>query len=1159
MDVRDLALPMRTADLADEATKTVRRWLDASQHAETPRDEARLATLLSDPDGPAFARGLVDGLLRPTDAKVAAHNLERLSRDVPDSVRWHSEIGTQLAGGFAPLLSAQIVPLVVHNLLRTVGGMFVRLGARDPESQLAQLRGTGGVRTILAPVTSDACGHRQANRQLADARDLISRKDVDAISVSLPQLFGRLRLIDIDQQVAQAVDQLASLYELASSAPGPKFINLEVERLHELEPTVRVFQELCERYPQLEAGITLPANLPESLSALERITQWAARGEANAQEFAPGSTGSYPRIVVRLVKGDHGGDEHAEAAARGWPSAAFTRRVDTDAHYLRLLDASLTRSRCTAVRVIIATHNLFDVAYAWRLARDRGVERSVEYEFMLGLNSAQADAVKRDVGGIRRYVPVVQHGQLALVVPYLMRRLDDLTSSETFLGAREIAADTAQFAREDSHFREALHHASEPVAASFRHQGLLHAEDTDLTVRANRDWAHTILMRSKDSAGGEELLAQFSAALASHSSTDAVDAMVAKAVMAGTEWGQRRGTTRAAVLDSVADTLAEWRGPLIETAVSESGLTFEEADREVTLAIDAARHTASRARGLDSVDGAQFVPSRLIVVVAPRVGPIAAPAASMVAALAAGSAVIVKAAPETQRSVAVLIQVLRAAGVPSELMALVCDEGEIAERLLRHHDADRILFAGSRHTAKLFHSWDAELELQATIGGRNSVIVTPNADLEAAVADVVEGAFDHAGQANTAANVVILVGSVATGERFRGRLRDAVSSRIAGPPDAPATELSSLVRPAAGAALASLDELADGETWLVRPSSLGSTGRLWAPGLRDGVTPGSTFHTRESRAPVLGIMTAHTLDEAIEIQNVLGFGLTAGIQSTDAGELSQWLHSVEAGMLFVNLPVVPGIRSRMPFGGWGRSHIGQGRMAGGPDELHSLGNWAPVFGEPGTAVTLNGVSKPVVSLVEAAQPSMSFIEFDRVRTAAKSDERVWRADLAVPHELSDGTAERNVLRYRPVPVTIRLAEGAPVSQLVRSLAAAALAGSAVAISSSAPLPAPLITLFSSTQSPVAVAEVLIESAARWHARLHAGAVETQRIRLIGGDPAVLARVLHGRPGISVHGGPITTNGRAELLVFLREQSVCAAASRYGLADHTIATLPLTSW
>src|SRR5690606_24278541 len=145
------------------------------------------------------------------------------------------------------------------------------------------------------------------------------------------------------------------------------------------------------------------------------------------------------------------------------------------------------------------------------------------------------------------------------------------------------------------------------------------------------------------------------------------------------------------------------------------------------------------------------------VVVSSRTAPIDRPAGAVLAALAAGSAVILKTAPETRRSSAVLIETLVAGGVPEELLGLVDDEGELARELLEHPAVDRVLLDGSRHTAKLFHSRRPELPLLATTGGRNAVVVTPSADLESAVADVVASAFDHAGQSPTAADVVILV------------------------------------------------------------------------------------------------------------------------------------------------------------------------------------------------------------------------------------------------------------------------------------------------------------------------------------------------------------------------------------------------------------------
>jgi RHH-type proline utilization regulon transcriptional repressor/proline dehydrogenase/delta 1-pyrroline-5-carboxylate dehydrogenase len=107
-----------------------------------------------------------------------------------------------------------------------------------------------------------------------------------------------------------------------------------------------------------------------------------------------------------------------------------------------------------------------------------------------------------------------------------------------------------------------------------------------------------------------------------------------------------------------------------------------------------------------------------------------------------------------------------------------------------------------------------------------------------------------------------------------------------------------------------------------------------------------------------------------------------------------------------------------------------------------------------------------------------------------------------------------------------------------------------------PLHADLIDLFDERDSPVGVAEVLVESDARWHARVQAGELATTRVRLLGGDPVVLARVLHGQPGVAVIAGPATASGRVELLTFLREQSVVVSTSRHGYPEPELAALPI---
>ena len=135
-----------------------------------------------------------------------------------------------------------------------------------------------------------------------------------------------------------------------------------------------------------------------------------------------------------------------------------------------------------------------------------------------------------------------------------------------------------------------------------------------------------------------------------------------------------------------------------------------------------------------------------------------------------------------------------------------------------------------------------------------------------------------------------------------------------------------------------------------------------------------------------------------------------------------------------------------------------------------------------------------------------------------------------------------------------MAEGARQADLVRVLAAATLTGAPVAISSALPLHAQLIELFGAPDSPIGVAEVLVESDARWHARLLSGETGAHRLRLLGADPAALAALLGATAHPAVYADPVTAAGRIELPAFLREQSVSITVHRFGYPDARMSSL-----
>jgi RHH-type proline utilization regulon transcriptional repressor/proline dehydrogenase/delta 1-pyrroline-5-carboxylate dehydrogenase len=1139
----------------EDVEQQVRRWLDASAGAPVDPGAERLSGLLKDPRGLEFTLGFVDRVIRPEDPRVAARNLERLSRRVPRFLPWYLRAAVVAGGGFGILVPRPVIPLARAVFRRLVRHLVVDATPRHLGRTLARLR-RPGVRLNVNLLGEAVLGEREAARRLAGITELLARPDVDYVSVKVSSIASQLPAWGFESAVERVVERLLPLYEQAARSRSRTFINLDMEEYRDLDLTIAVFTRLLEHdeLRELEAGIVLQAYLPDALPALERLTAWAR------ERVAAGGAG----IKVRIVKGANLAMERVDAVVHGWPLATWGSKAESDAHYKRMLAYALLPAHTDAVRIGVAGHNLFDLAFAHLLAQRRGVASRVEFEMLLGMAPALADAVRADTGGVLLYTPVVAPAEFDAAISYLVRRLEENASSDNFLPALLDLADDEVFAREAARFRASLELMAQPVPPAHRVQDRSHPvvpsaphpfanePDTDPAVPGNRAWGRDVLARAASSTLGTATVAA-----ARLTDPDAVRARVRAAAEAGAAWGERAGSARAEFLDRAGEVLAAFRGRLIEVMVAETGKTLAEADVEVSEAVDFAYYYAARARELAGIRGAVFRPVPLTVVTPPWNFPVSIPAGGVLAALAAGSAVLLKPAPQAVRSGAVLAEALWEAGIPRDVLGLVVPgEGDAGRALITAPEVGRVLLTGSIETAALFRSWRADLPLLAETSGKNAIIVTPSADLDLAVADLVKSAFGNAGQKCSAASLAILVGSVADSERFRRQLADAVASLAVGDPTDPATQMGPLVEPPGEKLARGLTRLAEGESWLVKPRQLDATDRLWSPGVRVGVAPGSDFHRTEFFGPVLGLMSAATLDEAIELQNATDYGLTAGIHSLDATEVATWLERVQAGNLYVNRPITGAIVRRQPFGGWKRSSVGPGAKAGGPNTLLVLGDWLPDEAEPSDDLALDGLDDRVRTTIEAFQSSLDFVGFDRVRRAALDDDAVWTRELGRSVDPSALGVERNVFRHRPTDVVVRLAEDGSLADLARVLCAGVRSRARLLISTATPLPAALLPHVDDGtvlgRSLLGILGVQVESDATFATRVARGL--PARIRLVGGDARALADAVGGSPDVAVWAGPVTAAGRIELLPFLREQSVSITAHRFGTPDRDLAAL-----
>ncbi len=592
--------------------------------------------------------------------------------------------------------------------------------------------------------------------------------------------------------------------------------------------------------------------------------------------------------------------------------------------------------------------------------------------------------------------------------------------------------------------------------------------DTDFTQAANRAWIREALA-TEHPAELPPLV----------TTTDGIDDVVRRARDGAARWSVTTTAERRRTLARVAEVMAANRGRTLAVMAAETGKTVREGDPEVSEAIDFAMWAAACTRELDDLaaDGIAADPLGVVLVAGPWNFPTAIPANGVVAALAAGNAVILKPAPEAVATAVELVRHVHEAGVPSDVVQLVrCPDDDVGRHLVTHPGVDGVVLTGSYDTARLFLGWRPDLRLLAETSGKNSLVISQTADVDAALRDLVRSAFGHAGQKCSAASLAIVEAPLYDDAGFRRRLADAVRSLRVGPAADPATMVGPVINEPAGPLARALTTLDDGESWLVEPRRIGE--RLWSPGVRLGVRPGAWFHRTECFGPVLGVMRADDLDHAIELQNAVDYGLTGGLHSLDEDEIERWLERVEVGNAYVNRHTTGAIVRRQPFGGWKRSSVGRGAKTGGPDDINRFVSFR---------------------LVDAPR-----------KPAAESYERWWADRFGRQIDRSGLRSETNVLRYRPVrAVIVRASTDTPDEDLAALRDAAAVAG-----------------------VPMEVSDV--ETDQELAARIASTGVE--RLRVLTPIDDVLRAACHDA-GIAIDSTPVTHHGRVELPCWVREQAI----------------------
>ena len=437
-----------------------------------------------------------------------------------------------------------------------------------------------------------------------------------------------------------------------------------------------------------------------------------------------------------------------------------------------------------------------------------------------------------------------------------------------------------------------------------------------------------------------------------------VDRAVAAAAEAQRAWARVPIPARAEIIAAVGAVLASRKGELARLVSREAGKVFVEAGGDVQEAIDMATFVAGQGRGA----WGETVPSELaskmawttrqpvgvVGMITPWNFPVAIPSWKCFPALLAGNGIVLKPSEHAPACAEAFVAACVEAGVPADLVQVVHGYAEPAAALAVHPGVGALSFTGSVPTGRTVAAAAMETGprlVSLELGGKNAMIVRPDADLDLVADGAIFGAFGTAGQRCTSTSRLLVHPAVA------GELTDRIVERaralVLGDPLLPGTDVGPVINRASAERIVAMVDAARDEGAEVacggrlRDDVDGCDGGVFVePTVLLAVKPQHRVAREEVFGPVLAVLEVEDLDDAIDVVNSVEYGLSAAIYTRDINDALHAVDAIDAGIVYVNAPTI-GAEIPLPFGG--TKHTGNGFREAGARGIEQFSQLKTVY------------------------------------------------------------------------------------------------------------------------------------------------------------------------------------------------------------------------
>ena len=434
-------------------------------------------------------------------------------------------------------------------------------------------------------------------------------------------------------------------------------------------------------------------------------------------------------------------------------------------------------------------------------------------------------------------------------------------------------------------------------------------------------------------ASNESVLAEFQTS-GVDDALKAVDA--AHEALAG--WANTPAPVRAGILFRAIEILRQRGDDMARTITLEEGKPLSDAQGEVKRSLNIMEYAAGEGRRMfgyttpselpDTVAYTTRRPLGVVAIITPWNFPLAIPAWKIAPALICGNTIVFKPASATPWSAIKLMEVFEEAGLPAGVLNVVTGPGgSVGNALVESPLVKGISFTGSTEIGTGIYSHGASLlkKVQCEMGGKNAVILLADADIDKALGGIIQGAFGSTGQRCTATSRVIVEEAIY--DEFMEQLIDRTSKLKIGDGLDPEVDVSPLASKAQfdtvmeyiGIGTEEGAELVQGGHAVT--GGIFNQGYYVEPTIFADVQTDMRIAQEEIFGPVLTVLKAEDLEDAIQIANSVKFGLSSSVYTKDLTQAFEYINTVESGMVHVNAPTLGG-EVHLPFGGLGASGVG---------------------------------------------------------------------------------------------------------------------------------------------------------------------------------------------------------------------------------------------